>query len=129
MQDRETLWWSHARWPLLFFVIIATVLEIAAIDQLIAHAWYYDSTRSVWVGGKTTVSDLILHVGAARAVRGVAASVILLWMGSFVASALHPLRRSAAFLILAMSLSVGLVGLLKQLTNIDCPWDLLEFGG
>jgi membrane-associated PAP2 superfamily phosphatase len=46
-----------------------------------------------------------------------------------VSLALQPLRRTCSFLIVAMTLSVGLVGLLKQLTNIDCPWDLEEFGG
>ena len=28
-----------------------------------------------------------------------------------------------------MVLAIGFVGLLKQLTNVDCPWDLQLFGG
>jgi membrane-associated PAP2 superfamily phosphatase len=128
-QDRQVFWWLHIKWPLLAFLLIATLLESAGIDRTIAHAWYYDEVRGAWLGSKGTWSNTILHLGAARAVRALAALILLLWAGSFVSAALQPLRRTCGFLILAMTLSVGLVGALKQLTNIDCPWDLQEFGG
>ncbi|MCP5470792.1 MAG: phosphatase PAP2 family protein [Sinobacteraceae bacterium] len=38
-------------------------------------------------------------------------------------------RRPAAFAFLALVLSTGIVGGLKAVTNVDCPWDLAGFGG
>jgi membrane-associated PAP2 superfamily phosphatase len=34
-----------------------------------------------------------------------------------------------AFFTISAVLSMGLVGLLKNVTNVDCPWDLIPFGG
>jgi membrane-associated PAP2 superfamily phosphatase len=28
-----------------------------------------------------------------------------------------------------MVLAIGCVGVLKTVTNVDCPWDLVPFGG
>lgn len=127
--DRRAFWWRHTLGPLVAFLIVATILEITALDLSIAHAWYYDEARRAWVGSKGTWSNTLLHLGGARAVRVLGVLIVLLWAGSFVKAALQPLRRTCTFLLVAMALSVGLVGLLKQLTNIDCPWDLQEFGG
>ena len=42
---------------------------------------------------------------------------------------LRPWRRHAGFAFLALALSTAFVGGLKLVTNVDCPWDLSEFGG
>lgn len=42
---------------------------------------------------------------------------------------LRSLRRPAAYFASSIVLSVASVGLLKVLTNVDCPWDLAPFGG
>ena len=38
-------------------------------------------------------------------------------------------RRPLVYLLLATALSTAAVGLLKRWTNMDCPWDLLRYGG
>ncbi len=56
-------------------------------------------------------------------------SVLLLWAGSFFVQTLRHCRSPAGYFGGAMILTVGVVGLLKITTNVDCPWDLTEFGG
>ena len=38
-------------------------------------------------------------------------------------------RRTATYVLVTITLSWGLVGGLKQVTNVACPWDLQDFGG
>jgi membrane-associated PAP2 superfamily phosphatase len=38
-------------------------------------------------------------------------------------------RRASGFVLLSMLLATLLVGGLKAVTNVDCPWDLAGFGG
>jgi membrane-associated PAP2 superfamily phosphatase len=55
--------------------------------------------------------------------------VLVLWLATFFSERLRPWRRRAGFAFLAVALSTGIVGGLKVITNVDCPWDLREFGG
>ncbi len=129
MTAQQSLWWRHARWPIITFLIAAPLLETTGFDRALAHAWYFDAARGEWRGAHDFWADTILHIAGGRAVRCLGALVLMLWVGSGFVSALRPYARPAAFVFVSMALSIGLVGLLKQLTNIDCPWDLHEFGG
>jgi hypothetical protein len=46
-------------------------------------------------------------------------------------ASVEPVRynEAAGYFVSAIVLTVGIVGLLKAVTNIDCPWDLTAFGG
>jgi membrane-associated PAP2 superfamily phosphatase len=57
------------------------------------------------------------------------AAALAAWALSFAWTRARAWRRSAGFVFLALALSTGIVGLLKVSTNVDCPWDLAEFGG
>src|SRR5262249_24366280 len=95
----------------------------------IAHALYFDESRSQWIGAHSWwTNDLIHHYGTLM-VRSIAGLTLVLWAATWKRSQWQPLRRPALYFFLAMGLSVGLVGLLKALTNVDCPRDLSEFGG
>jgi membrane-associated PAP2 superfamily phosphatase len=54
---------------------------------------------------------------------------MLAYATSWMSPRLAGLRRDAAFVALAIVLATGIVALLKQLTNVDCPWSLARFGG
>ena len=55
--------------------------------------------------------------------------MLALWIATYVERDWRALRRPAAFFTIAALLSIGVVGLLKTVTNVDCPWDLVPFGG
>jgi membrane-associated PAP2 superfamily phosphatase len=128
MTDRE-FWWAHLRAPLFAFIILAVICESTTLDGLIAHAYFYDASRRAWLGANNWWANEFLHTGGRWAIRLVVAVALAMWTGSFFAARLRPLRRSSGYLSLGMVASIAIVGLLKVLTNIDCPWDLAQFGG
>ena len=50
-------------------------------------------------------------------------------MASFVNVDWRAYRRPALFTFVAIALATLAVNVLKALSNVDCPWDLAEFGG
>ncbi len=123
-------WLSHAAWPLLAFAGALGVIAVFDLDRRIAGAWYFDSV-SGWLGGGAGDwwAHRLLHDTGRWLVRGVAAAALLCWLLGFAWQPLRARRRDAAYVFVAMALGVAVVGLLKCLSNVDCPWDLAEFGG
>jgi membrane-associated PAP2 superfamily phosphatase len=124
-------WRLHLWWPLLAFTIVFGVLEAFSLDLVIAREWYFNADTAQWLGkgnGEWWARGL-LHTGGRWVVRGVAAAALVLWALSFAVASLGAWRRSAGFVLLAMLLATLIVGGLKTVTNVDCPWDLTGFGG
>jgi membrane-associated PAP2 superfamily phosphatase len=122
---------SHFWLPLLVFAAALAVLEIAGLDPAIARAWYFDDGATRWIGsgpGAWWARDL-LHTGGRWLIRGIAAAALFAWALSFVSTRARPWRRRAGFIVLAIVVATALVGALKAVTNVDCPWDLAGFGG
>jgi len=129
--DRRAFWRLHAWWPLLAFVIVFGVLEVFSLDRVIAREWYFNVETGRWLGSGTGEwwARGLLHTGGRWVVRGVAAAALVLWALSFGIARMRPWRQSAGFVLLAMLLATLVVGGLKAVTNVDCPWDLAGYGG
>jgi len=124
-------WLQHAVWPGLLFGLCATAVATTGLDESIARAWAFDPAASHFIGagaGQWWAKDLI-HTAGGRAIRIFGALVLLLWGLSFLLPNLRRWRRPAGFVVLCAVLGAGVVGLLKETTNVDCPWALAEFGG
>lgn len=99
-------------------------------------------------GGDAWLADRLLQLEGGRwALRDAWATSVLIhkggkWLstaGAFAALALcllpvwrrgdQRLRWALLYLGLAVGLGTGVVSLLKGATNMDCPWDLLRYGG
>ncbi|GFE81133.1 PAP2 family phosphoesterase [Steroidobacter agaridevorans] len=122
-------YWRHVRAPLVMFVVLAALLASTSLDISIAHALYFDEAHSRWLGATSWWTNELIHRDGAWLMRSVAALALGLWIATWVHPQLHELRRPALYFFVSIVLSVGLVGLLKSLTNVDCPRDLTEFGG
>src|SRR6185436_15480747 len=122
-------WWSHLQVPFALFVVTATVFAVTPLDEHIARAVFFDAASAQWIGAHSWVINELLHTAGRWAIRAMVALVLALWVATFVRRDWRTLRRPAAFLTIAMLLSMGVVGLLKTVTNVDCPWDLVPFGG
>jgi membrane-associated PAP2 superfamily phosphatase len=124
-------WRRHAVWPLAGFALVFAAIEYFGLDRPIANALFFDAATAHWLG--TGAGDwwahALIHDGGRWVLRIFAALALLLWSLSFKVARLRPWRRPLGFVLLAMTLSVLLVGLLKQFTNVDCPWDLAGYGG
>jgi membrane-associated PAP2 superfamily phosphatase len=124
-------WRTHAIVPGVGFVLALAVIAALDLDRVIAHALYFDSVSKQWLGGGdgTWWARDVIHNGGRTLVRVVAGVLLITWVATFFAARLRPWRRRAGFAFLAVALSIGIVGGLKATTNVDCPWDLAEFGG
>lgn len=121
-------WWRHARWPLAAFAITAAVVAGARLDFTLARQVFFDSSGQ-WIAAQSTWANGFLHTGGRWFIRLIAACAIAVWLLGRVHLRFRAHRRPAAYLVLAIVLSTGIVGLLKSLTNVDCPVDLDAFGG
>jgi membrane-associated PAP2 superfamily phosphatase len=128
-ESAAQLWWRHARWPLWAFVAAALLFAMTHTDVTIASTAFFDATGNQWRGAGNWWIDDVVHTGGRWAVRLVAVLAFALWVATFLERSLRGLRRPAGYLAVAIVATVGSVGLLKTLTNVDCPWDLQAFGG
>jgi membrane-associated PAP2 superfamily phosphatase len=122
---------SHLWIPLFAFAATFCVLELWVLDPLIARALYFDPHTLQWAGagpGAWWARD-ILHTGGRWFILSIAAAAILTWTISFIYAGARAWRRPAGFVAVSMVLSIAIVGGLKATTNVDCPWDLVGFGG
>jgi membrane-associated PAP2 superfamily phosphatase len=106
------------------FLAGAVLIVTLDLDRRITHAWFYDFVHGTWLGegsGAWWARDL-LHSAGRWLVRLVAFAALIAWVAT-------RFRRRAAFAFLAILLATGVVGGLKTVTNVDCPWDLEEFNG
>lgn len=124
-----TFYWRHLRLPLVAFVLLAAVLATTPLDITIAHALFFDEAQSHWIGADSWWANELIHHGGMWFMRIVALLALALWAATWWRPQLHELRRPSLYFFVSVVLSVSLVGLLKTLTNVDCPRDLTEFGG
>lgn len=119
----------HLRMPLVAFAALAVLLANTTLDLSIAHALFFDEARSQWIGATSWWTNELAHRDGAWLMRGIAALSLLLLAATWIRPQWRELRRPTLYFFVSVALSVGLVGLLKALTNVDCPRDLTEFGG
>jgi membrane-associated PAP2 superfamily phosphatase len=98
-------WWAHARIPLIVLFVVTVAANTSMLDASIAHALFFDASSAQWIGARN------------------------FWIATFVRRDWQRWRWQSGYFTVAMVLAIALVGLLKTLTNVDCPWDLQEFGG
>lgn len=122
-------WWSHVRVPLALFVLVAGALAITTTDVVIAQSLFFDGAHGRWMGAGNWWIEAVIHTGGRWAIRVVALAAIALWISTYFNPELRTLRRPAAYFSVSVVLSIGIIGLLKVVTNVDCPWDLTIFGG
>jgi len=130
MTDEQTpaqFWWRQLRIPLIVFIVAAITFDLTSFDRDIAHALFYLDHR--WIGARALLTDRIIHNGGQWIVRLLGLALLILWIATFYKKQWRELRRPSAYAFLALLLSIGIVGLLKTVTNIHCPRELSEFGG
>lgn len=130
--ESPTIFWRrHVWWPLLAFAVLFGILEVFSLDRIIAREWYYNVHTAQWLGAGSGEwwARGVLHTGGRWVVRAIASAALALWGLSFAVASLREVRRSAGFILLSMLLAMLVVGGLKAVTNVDCPWNLAGFGG
>ena len=121
--------WRAVRWPLALLIVAALVLTMTDTDLRVARWMFFDVGHGHWPGAGNGWSGGVIHTGGRWLIRGIVAAAAVLWVSTFIRGRWLRWRRPAGYFVVATVLSTGLVGLLKQVTNVDCPWDLIPFGG
>ncbi|MCB1735851.1 MAG: phosphatase PAP2 family protein [Gammaproteobacteria bacterium] len=114
--------------PTLITVYLFALLQLGGLDDVVS-GWFYDPA----LPGFPLQNDFwmrdVLHDDSRTVMIGVLLAVIATWGLGLVWSKFKPYRRAAGYLGISMLIGVLSVNLGKQISNTDCPWDLIPFGG
>ncbi len=118
----------HLWWPLLgMSLLIAAWMTVGADLWLADHLYAWEGGR--WALKKAFLNENVIHVAG----RNLSA---LAWLSALAGYAISihrdgwsHLRRPLAYLLLATLAGTVLVAWVKSWSNVDCPWDLIRYGG
>lgn len=128
-EERERFWIAHGALPGAAFVLMLFAIGSFQLDARIAEALFYDREAHAWIGAHTWWAEAWIHTGGRNVVRAIVLAALAVLVGGYFTPRLRPWRKSSLFVVLAIVLSTGIVGILKQVTNVDCPWSLAVYGG
>lgn len=125
----RSFWLRHLGAPLLLMVATLAALHAMNVDFTLANLFY--SATDGWLGrgaGEWWATRLI-HTDGGLLVRALGACAVCGWLASFMSERMRPWRMTLGYIVIALALTNGLVGVLKAYTNVACPWDLAQYGG
>ena len=126
---RRLFWRRHALWPGVMFAGLFAIVILGRLDLRIADEFFFDRQVNNWIGAHTWWAVDLIHTGGGWFVRLVGLAALMTLVSGFWLPRLRRWRRDAAYLTLALILVPTVVGALKLVTNVDCPWDLDRYGG
>ena len=119
-------------WRLLLPTLLAIMAAIA-VATLKLDLWFADIVYAAeggqWALKKAFVTEHLLHVAGRNAVAAAWVLVLIAWVATGRKPQSRSWRRPLAALALSVLLSTVLVASLKALSSVDCPWDLVRYGG
>ena len=124
----ERFLFGHFWLPLLAFAVLAIGLMLLHGDAWVADRLY------AWQGHRWALRDAFVTQGLIHiAGRDLSTAAWLAVAATWVVARLRPgmaaLRTPLAYLALSTLLATALVAWIKSWSNMDCPWDLLRYGG
>ncbi|MBD1552530.1 phosphatase PAP2 family protein [Pseudomonas typographi] len=119
--------WTVLGIPLLVATVLV-LLELTDLDMFLARL-AFDSQAGKFVGRHSYFLENVLHDRAKQAVIALAVLALIGWLGTLFIERFRPLRRELGCLVLSIALATSFVTPLKQLTQVQCPWSLKDFGG
>ncbi|MFZ9994044.1 MAG: phosphatase PAP2 family protein [Steroidobacteraceae bacterium] len=126
--NTSKLWLWNSLPPLAILLLLGWIAWADA-DTQIAQLFFYDATTQKWLATDALWANEILHRGGRNVMRLIGVLAILAWLASYRFYTLTRHRQALGYLALCLALIPLVVGGLKQITNVDCPWDLEGFGG
>lgn len=111
----------------LALMALLLLADPTALDFFLERLFY--TPGGGFIGRHNFWLETILHERAKQAVIVLAALSLAGFLASLLVSGLRAWRAALGYLLLAMTLSTGIVAPLKTATAVHCPWSLSEFGG
>lgn len=113
---------------LLLALIATLIIDRLQLDMRLAQ-WLYHLEGDQWALKEHWLFSEVLHLQGRQASVILLLFALVLLITSFILSPLKPYRRVLTYLVIAPSITSGLVLLGKRTTGISCPWSLQPFGG
>jgi membrane-associated PAP2 superfamily phosphatase len=120
--------WKLLLWPTLLYLCLLALLRLGDVDHAVARFFAAPGQQGFPLR-HAFVTEFLFHDTAQAVMKLVMAVLLMAWLGSWLNARLARHRLALGYLVLTGMLGVSLVGLGKQLSNVDCPWDLEAFGG
>jgi membrane-associated PAP2 superfamily phosphatase len=103
------------------------VFDPAPVDFFLSRLFY--APGAGFAGRNSFWLEDILHDHARRGAILFAVALLAGFIASVFSRRLAAFRRRLGYIVLSLTLSIGIVAPLKALTAVHCPWSLAEFGG
>lgn len=114
--------------PILLLALAYAVLTTTGLDESITdHS--FDFATSTWIHKRDFIHRVILHDGARWLLILVGSACFIGFIAGNFRASLRPHRRALLFVVLAMGLAAGTVGILKDLSPVPSAWDSTRYGG
>jgi membrane-associated PAP2 superfamily phosphatase/two-component sensor histidine kinase len=121
-------WWTHVLLPLAVLGTAIVGLECTDLDAR-AMEPFYDPMKGHFPLRKFWLFKTVLHEGGKWLVLIITSALAALVLVDLVVKRWRPWRGPAAYLVVCVATTSGIVGWLKAVTNRYPPWDLDRFGG
>lgn len=115
-------------WPALTFGVVLLTLELGDIDLRVAD-WLYQYGGNAWSWRDAWLTRDVIHEGGRSLVEAMAIALLASFAGAWSTAAGRAYRRGLSYLVLSTFCAALLINVLKELTRLDCPWDLTRYGG
>lgn len=114
--------------PLLPVLALLLADAVLGLDQRLADALYaWQGHR--WALRHAWTTEWVVH----RIGRGISllawVAMLVAWLASLRVARWRRWRRPLAYLLLSTLTAAALIACTKAATGMDCPWDLLRYGG
>ncbi len=118
----------YVGYPSILFAIALLLLYATNADLLLADAIYAFGDKG-WVFRNAWLTNALIHDGGRTLVGVIAVALLTAIVLSLFHRPLARWRASLMFAFCAAFLGAALVNMLKEVTQVDCPWDLARYGG
>ena len=115
-------------YPGIFFAAALLLLHATNADLLLADAIYALGDQR-WAWRDAWLTNTLIHDGGRTLVGVIAVALLGALLLSMLYRPLAPWRSSLLYLFGSAFLGAMLVNVLKEVTQVDCPWDLARYGG
>ena len=129
LRHGQGFWAVHAWLPLLGLLLTIAVCALSEIDTRVADLFFFDASHMQWTGAVTWWASEAVVDGGRNVMRLVGGVAVALWVATFCWAGWRSRRRVLGYFVACLALSTLLIGGLKTLTNVDCPWDMARYGG
>lgn len=116
-------------WIVVLVVLFLLLLASFDGDLMIARCFFFDVTTNEWIARHDWWANELLHTGGRNLMRVIGVLALMAWAATYRSTRLATHRADLGYFAACMVLVPLAIGALKQITNVDCPWDLQGFGG